>query len=264
MLPEMAILPGQLAFFFVLAIVPTITLITYGAALLNVSTDIIFNFLKNAFSEEIATMLLASTSPELNLNTLFIIIVGYFTASNGPASIILTSNTIYGEEQSSFINRRVKSLIMTLILVILFVFMLLVPVFGDKIIALLRYVEIKESITNQVVTIIKVFQGPINWLIIYFFIKILYTIAPTREVKSKSVGYGAIFTSIGWIIATGLYSFYINHIAHYTTLYGGFANIVILMLWFYLLALVFTIGMALNCRNEEEKLEKTGTIKKVN
>ena len=38
--PEMAILPGQLAFFFVLAIVPTITLICYGAAALNLSTDI--------------------------------------------------------------------------------------------------------------------------------------------------------------------------------------------------------------------------------
>ena len=49
--PDMAILPGQLAFFFVLAIVPTITLISYGATALNLSTDVIYDFLANAFSE---------------------------------------------------------------------------------------------------------------------------------------------------------------------------------------------------------------------
>ena len=60
--PEMAILPGQLAYFFVLAIVPTITLISYEAALLNLSTDVIYDFIGSAFSSDIASMLLATTS----------------------------------------------------------------------------------------------------------------------------------------------------------------------------------------------------------
>ena len=59
--PEMAILPGQLAYFFVLAIVPTITLISYEAALLNLSTDVIFDFIGSAFSPDIANMLLNTT-----------------------------------------------------------------------------------------------------------------------------------------------------------------------------------------------------------
>ena len=41
---DMLVLPGQLAFFFVLATVPTITLIAYGASLFNVSIDFISNF----------------------------------------------------------------------------------------------------------------------------------------------------------------------------------------------------------------------------
>ena len=59
--PEMAILPGQLAYFFVLAIVPTITLISYEAALLNLSTEVIFDFIGSAFSPDIANMLLNTT-----------------------------------------------------------------------------------------------------------------------------------------------------------------------------------------------------------
>ena len=261
--PDMAILPGQLAFFFVLAIVPTITIISYGASALNLSTDVIFEFLSNAFSKDIASLLLTvpETSNLSGIGFFIVVIVGYFTASNGPASIIVTSNIIYGEEPGSFFTRRLKAIIMTFFLVLLFIFMLVVPVFGTKIIELFQFVNLDSTITEKVTTIITLLQGPITWLIMYFFIKILYTIAPNKKVKSKSVGYGALFTSVSWIIITYIYSYYINNIAYYSTFYGSLANIVILMIWVYLLAYAFTIGMALNYRKEEVELEKTGTIK---
>jgi len=47
--PEMLVLPGQLAFFLLLAIVPTITLIVYGVSLFNVSVDFLSNFLIKSF-----------------------------------------------------------------------------------------------------------------------------------------------------------------------------------------------------------------------
>ena len=261
--PDMAILPGQLAFFFVLAIVPTITLISYGATALNLSTDIIYEFLSNAFSQDIAALLLNIPQADniSGLSFFAVVIMGYFIASNGPASIIVTSNIIYGEEQSGFFKRRLKAIIMTFFLVLLFIFMLVVPVFGDKIVELFQFVDLNKAVTEKVTTIIGLLQGPVTWLIMYFFIKILYTIAPNKKVKSKSVGYGAIFTSFAWIIITYIHSYYINNIAYYATFYGSLANIVILMIWIYLLAYAFTIGMALNYRKEEVELEKTGTIK---
>ncbi len=262
--PEMAILPGQLAYFFVLAIVPTITLISYEAALLNLSTDVIYDFIGSAFSSDIASMLLATTSSsEKGIGFFLVVIVGYFIASNGPASIIITSNTIYGEKQEGFFRRRLKALIMTFVLVLLFIFMLIVPVFGTKIIELFKFVDLNSNVTDNVSMIITFLQGPITWLIMYLFIKILYTMAPNKKVRSKNVGYGALFTTFSWVIITYIYSYYINNLAHYTTFYGGLANIVILMFWFYLLAYAFTIGMALNYRKEEIELEKTGTINPV-
>ncbi len=262
--PEMAILPGQLAYFFVLAIVPTITLISYEAALLNLSTDVIYDFIGSAFSSDIASMLLATTSSsEKGIGFFLVVIVGYFIASNGPASIIITSNTIYGEKQEGFFRRRLKALIMTFVLVLLFIFMLIVPVFGTKIIELFKFVDLNSNVTDNVSMIITFLQGPITWLIMYFFIKILYTMAPNKKVRSKNVGYGALFTTFSWVIITYIYSYYINNLTHYSTFYGGLANIVILMFWFYLLAYAFTIGMALNYRKEEIELEKTGTINPV-
>ena len=93
-----------------------------------------------------------------------------------------------------------------------------------------NYVNLNNGITEKVTTVINLLQGPITWLIMYFFIKILYTLAPNKKIKSKSVGYGALFTSFAWIIITYIYSYYINNIAYYSTFYGSLANIVILML----------------------------------
>ena len=67
-----------------------------------------------------------------------------------------------------------------------------------------------------------------------------------------------------WIIVTSIYSFYINHFAAYDVFYGSLANIVILMVWFYLLSYIFTIGIALNYREEVVQLEKTGQINLLN
>ena len=46
---DMVILPGSLAFFFVLAIIPTLALISYGASILNLSTDLLYSFLVEDF-----------------------------------------------------------------------------------------------------------------------------------------------------------------------------------------------------------------------
>ena len=128
---------------------------------------------------------------------------------------------------------------------------------------MIEYVNLNPSTTKKIASIIAVLKGPIAWLIIFCFIKIIYTMAPDRKIPSSFVNKGAIFTSIGWVIATYAYSYYISNFAHYNVFYGGLSNVIILMLWVYLLAYIFTIGMALNHNEEKEQLEKTGSIEKI-
>ena len=262
--PEMTVLPGQLAFFFFLAIVPTITLISFSASWLNLSTDVIFEFLENAFSKDVANLLLTTSSSYTGLRFATLLIITYFIASNGSASIIITSNTIYGEKPDGFFKRRIKAIFMTLILVLLFLFLLVVPLFGTMITDFLNYVNVDNDISQNIVRIISILKGPISWFIIFFMITLIYTMAPNKNVKSKSVTYGAIFTSFSWIIITELFSYYINNIADYSTFYGRLATIVPLMLWIYFLSYIFTIGIALNYRKEEVELEKNGIINNQN
>ena len=147
--PEMLVLPGQLAFFFILSVVPILTLISIGAASFNINLEFINSFIAQEFGENISNLLIPSTiNPEANLGFIITFIFGFIIASNGASSIIVTSNTIYGIKDQGFIRRRVKSFIMTLFIVILFTFILIVPLFGQKIIEFIKLYSINNFLTK--------------------------------------------------------------------------------------------------------------------
>lgn len=256
--PEMLILPGQITFFLFLSLVPTITVIGYVCSYLNISNDLIATLLSNSIGANFASLLTPIITDTKITPTFFITLgFGYFIASNGMSSIIVASNTIYGIKDQGFFKRRLKAIIMELIIVFLFLFILVVPLLGDSIISLLHYFNLDVNTTEIVVNTLKFLSGPFSWLVIYFFIKIIYTMAPDKKLPSRNVTGGAIFTTIGWICITGFYSYYIKNYANYSIFYGSLANIVVLMLWVYLLSYIFVIGMAMNYH---EELERTGII----
>lgn len=259
--PEMEILPGHLAFSFVLSLVPTLTILTYIATMLKFDLSFISDFLNKAFSSDFASLMMgAGTVIKADFNFFLTLIVGYVIASNGAASIIISSNMIYGIKNDSFFKRRIKAFMMILIIILLFVFLLIFNVFGNKIIEMFQLMDISKKMLVNITLIISVLKGPISWFIIFLFIKILFTMAPDKKIQAHEVNKGAIFTSVGFVLVTYIYSMYTTHFARYDVFYGNLASIVVLMIWFYLLSYIVTIGLALNYREEVITLEKTAKL----
>ena len=67
-----------------------------------------------------------------------------------------------------------------------------------------------------------------------------------KKIKSKFVNYGALFATFAIIIVTTFYSIYVNNVAHYDVIYGGLANIAILMLLIYIISYIIVLGIAIN------------------
>lgn len=256
--PEMLILPGQIAFFLFLSLVPTITLIGYACSYINLSNDIVQNLISNVLSSDVADLVTPILTATKITPTFFITLgIGYFIASNGMSSIIVASNTIYGIKDSGFFKRRLKAIIMEVVIVLLFLFIIAVPLLSGSIINLLHYFNLDAQTNSIIANALNLLDGPLSWLIIFFFIKTIYTMAPDKKMPSRNVNGGAVFTTVTWIGVTAVYSYYIANYANYSLFYGSLANIVILMLWVYLLSYTFVIGMAMNYH---EELEKTGVI----
>lgn len=266
--PDMIVLPGNLAFFFILAIIPSFSLISYGASILNLKIDILSNFLTHSFGSDIANLILGvDLRVNIGFHFFVVLVLGFYMASNGADSIITASNTIYNIPNKSWLKRRFKAFGVTFLFILLLVFMLIVPVFGNTIITLIKEVNINAKVTARIVQVFEIIKGPISWLFMFVIIRIIYAVAPDKKgytIKKRVINYGALFTTIGFIIGTRIYSWYVSNYASYTVLYGSLANIVVLMIWIYYLSYVFTVGIALNSQKDNDNLLKTGTINNKN
>ncbi len=260
--PEMRVLPGQLAFFFVLSIIPIIALIGAIFSKFSIPIEALDEYLLSALPGSVSELLLNTVANQaLNFNIFVFFFSAFVLASNGPHSMIITSNEIYKIKSDNVIKRRLKAVGMTFILVGIFLFLILVPVCGDTIFGLLRETSKNQSFIDFLYHIYQIIKYPLSILVVYFNIKLLYVVAPDKKIRSKTTTKGALFTTISWIIATEIYTFYIGSFSKYDLFYGNISNIIILLLWIYILSYIFVFGMAINAGNtKEEDIERTGML----
>lgn len=257
--PEMRILPGQLAFYFVLTLIPLAALLGSIISIANIPVDILGDsFAKHLPAGVNGILVQVSTENNISINLIVFFISSLILASNGTHSMIIASNHIYKIPDKSYLNRRIKALFMMVNLIILLLFIVIFLVFGDKIVNLICSLDTGERIYKIFYTVYQILKYPLSLLLIFISIKILYTMAPDTNIKSKHVTYGAVFTSITWVVATRVYSIYIDKFSHYNSFYGSISNLIVLLLWIYILSYVFVLGMTLNATrysldNDKEK-----------
>ncbi|HVT97577.1 MAG TPA: YihY/virulence factor BrkB family protein [Acidobacteriaceae bacterium] len=77
-------------------------------------------------------------------------------------------------------------------------------------------------------------------------LELVYFLGPNRKQQFKSTLPGAIVAIALWFVGSAGLAFYLDHLAHYSRLYGGMGAIIGLMFWIYLTALAILIGAELN------------------
>lgn len=252
---EMRILPAHLAFFLVLSVVPIITLIGFVASFFSISLDSIIDSLQKSIPKEVVNLLLPFISGKgVDIGLGLSMFAVFLIASNGAHSIIVASNTLYKIENSDYLKRRIKALFMTFLLVFLFIFVVIVLAFGNNILSFILDLKLFEGISKNIYHIFVYAKWPIAYILILFSLKIIFTVAPDKKIPSKYVNKGVQFTTLGWMIVTAIYSFYANNIANYDIFYGGLSNVIILMMWVYILAYILVLGIAINANSY--RLEK--------
>ena len=141
--PEMEVLPGNLAFFFMMMIIPLLTIIGIVISNIDVGKASVYDALVSNFPDNIASLIISiAGDSSSSIGIIALLISSLLLASNGTYSMIVTSNSIYGITKSNYFLNKIKSLILLVILVILFIILLFVPIFNNKLF------EFVGSITN--------------------------------------------------------------------------------------------------------------------
>lgn len=86
-------------------------------------------------------------------------------------------------------------------------------------------------------------------LVIFMMILIfasIYRYTPSKRLKWKEVFPGAIACTVGWLVVSLGFSFYINNFSNYSKIYGGLGAVIILITWLYLTSIILITGGEIN------------------
>lgn len=109
----------------------------------------------------------------------------------------------------------------------------------------------KIGLPPTVETIIQLLRWPILALMVMLALAAIYKVAPHRKnPEFRWINGGAIIATILWLAGSLLFNLYVNNFSRYDAMYGSFAAVIILILWFFLTAFIILLGAEINSEME--------------
>lgn len=248
---------AELAFFFLLSMVPLLIIFGEFLGLFSISMNIIHELITQYVSVEVAESLqdYLDYTPSGTFSLIFIVFA-LWAASKAQYSMIRIANYTYTGLNTGrgFIRERIRSIITVIITILLLGFSLAILVYGEPLVGVfgLYVEEILEIPFNY-----NQFWYALRWpfaIAIYFFaISFINYTLPSKKLPYKKLLPGSILTSAGMLIASWIYSYYASHFSNYDLLYGSLGTVVGLLVWFYILGYVMVVGIVINAAWEETR-----------
>lgn len=169
------------------------------------------------------------------------LLLALFFSSNAMMGILRTFDKDYdGFEKTNRLEKRKIALLLTIVSFILFfVFILLLIAQG----VVLHWIGIRSDALRIIII-------NARWLIIllliFFIISIIYRHGPSVTKKWPLITPGSVFATTLMLLATFLFSYWVDNFSNYNKLYGSISTIFILMTLIYVNALVVLMGFELN------------------
>lgn len=253
---------AQAAFFLLLSIVPMISLllaiVTHLPFTQQDVMELIMRFAPVSFEKTINEVMTewydASGGTVISLSVIALL----WSASKGIYAIMDGFNSMYKiRSKYTPLRSRAVAIVYTLILIVLFVFIMCVNTF------VIHYYKVYIHANFDM----NAFSGKFfmftryafGFLLFYVFILMMYVVLPggfglpkgneeklkfRKRVKSQASG--AVFCSIAWLLISRILVIYVKFFPSFSVMYGSLAGIVIAMLWLYFCMYSLFIGAVIN------------------
>lgn len=172
------------------------------------------------------------------------VILALWSASKGLLSLERCLHAIYQiNERRNYLFLRLRAVFYTIFFLTAIVFALGFLVFGNTIQSLLAGFF---PILDRISTLIIALRALLSIVIFIFAFTIIYKMLSGARRKFIDILPGVLFSTVGWMIFSVLYAYYISNFSNYTVLYGTLGAMTLFMLWIYFCILILLIGAEFN------------------
>lgn len=227
---------AQCSYYTILSFIPfiilVITLIQYTGLEPQTLFDAIAKIIPSSMNELVLGVVQEVYSKSIGTISISVIFT-IWSAGRGLFALTTGLQTVYhtdDKENASYIYLRIKSILETIIFIILVVAGLTALVFGNS----LRTVMLNYFGKLENYNILSMIVTELGFIIATFIVFLLiYKFMPKYKVTFKSQIYGAIFGAIILNVISFIFSKYLDIFKGFSLTYGSLTTLMLIMMWTY-------------------------------
>ena len=174
---------------------------------------------------------------QLSFALLISLVIALWSARAGMSSVMTGLNIAYEEtEKRSFVMQNVIALALTLGGIVFAIAAIIAVAVVPAALALLH----ADGFAMQ---ILAVARWPALAVLVVIGFAVMYRYAPSRTNPNWTwISWGSGIAAVLWMAGSLIFSLYVSHFGSYQATYGALAAVVVLLLWFWVSALVLLLG----------------------
>jgi len=245
---DITALAAQLAYDLLLSFFPFILLLLTMLSYSDLKSTYVMEYLhqivpKSAFDLIYTTVISMSRSATGNLLSLSIIGT-IWSGSSGFRAIIKGLNKAYDEEETRpYWKTLAISILFMVGLALTIILAVALVVFGQM---LGKHIATRLNLSNSFILNWDIIRYLVSLIAMAFTFASLYHFTPCRRLTWMEVLPGAIFSTLGWLISSLGFAYYVNNYNNYSGAYGGIGAVIVLMLWLYITSIIILLGGEVN------------------
>lgn len=243
---HITIYAAQASFFVVISAMPFLSLVISIISFF-LPADMLAVFqgysLPEAITNIIGSVLIDLQSvPKISLLS-FSAIATFWSSSKGATAIRNGIRRVYhAQDRDPFWLHWLKSLVYTLVFLVLILVSVVLLLFGNFLLELLDIPLLTR--------IVKSWRTPFVAAYMCAIFTAMYASAARRSTSArKNILFhlpGAVFATVGWTLFSFCYSLYITYFPNASYIYGSLAALCLIMLWLYFCMIILLLGAELN------------------
>lgn len=238
---------AQTSYFFMLCMIPIILLLLTLVQYTPVTKADVMTAVIQVFPTSVDSLITSIVNQVYNQSTGVIpitIIVALWSAGKGVLAVTTGLNCVYKcRETRNYIFLRIRATIYTLMFLVVILLLLILSVFGNSLnIFIAEHVPIMKRFADKLIEA-RIIITPV---VLIVFSLLSYKFLPNRRDKLLRQLPGAVFTAIGWMVVSWIFSVYVDIFKGFSSMYGSLTTIVLIMLWMYFCMYSLLLGGELN------------------